>query len=149
MSAGISRVHGIAVMPTQRPSTISFFNVTTSTNLISAEYTNAPANGVFDVMFRTGVSKFATVALIGTPSWTGSVTQLNFAIEDTGVLSDTGQTAPSGLGFGSKDDSTTYASVALALQAAIRAIGTSNANGYDMSAMAVAAGVAATTSPTL
>ena len=149
MTAGITRVHGIAVMPTQRPSTLSFFNVSTSTNLISAEYTNAPANGVFDVMVRTGLSKFATVAVIGTPHWTGSATVLNFAIEDTGTLSDTGQEALSGLGFGSASDSVTYSAVKDALQAAVRAIGTNNANGYDMSAMVVANGVAATTSVTL
>ena len=150
MTAGITRVHSFAVMPTQRPSTLSFFNVSTSTNLTSTEIgVNAQPNGVFDVMFRTGVTKFATVAVIGTPHWTGSATVLNFAIEDTGTLSDTGQVAGSGLGFGSKDDITTYTSVSDALQAAIRAISTNNYHSYDMSAMVVSPGVVATTNVTL
>ena len=149
MSAGIDRVHGFAITPSQRPSTLSFFNVSTSTNLITAEYTNAAANGVFDVMFRTGVSKFATVALIGTPFYANGATTLNFAIEDTGTLNTTPQVSPSGLGFGSASDMVNYTAVKDALQAAIRSIGSNNVHSYDMSAMVVSAGVAATTSVTL
>lgn len=151
MSAGITRVHGTAVMPSQRPSTISFFNVTTSTNMTTnGEFPashNAPTGGAYDTMFRVAISKFATVAMIGTPTWNGSnATFLNFAIEDTGTLSDVSTSttyAPSGLGFGSAVDMVNYTAVKDALQAAIRACGTS-ASGYDMTAMVVNAGVAAT-----
>ena len=120
MSAGISRVHGTATIPSQRPSTISFFTLT----IVGADATGqvGVVNGVFDQVFRTAVDQFATVAMIGTPVYASSNTTLNFAIEDTGADAN----SASGLGLGSSEGNS-YASTALALQAAVRALGTINA----------------------
>lgn len=119
MSAGITRVHGSAVIPSQRPSTVSFYTLT----IVGADATGqvGVVNGVFDQVFRTAVDQFATVAMIGTPVYANSNTTLNFAIEDTG----TDALSPSGLGQGSSQGAT-YGSTALALQAAVRALGTIN-----------------------
>jgi hypothetical protein len=118
MSAGISRVHGTAVIPSQRPSTISFFTLT----IVGQDATGqvGVVNGVFDQIFRTAVDQFATVAMIGTPSY-ASDTTLRFAIEDTGADSN----SPSGLGLGSSEGQS-YDTVAHALQGAVRALGTIN-----------------------
>jgi hypothetical protein len=117
MSAGISRVHGSAVIPSQRPSTISFFTLT----IVSQDATGqvGVVNGVFDQVFRTAVGQFATVAMIGTPVY-GSDTTLRFAIEDTGA--DANSASGLGLGNGAGAIDTT----AHALQAAVRALGTIN-----------------------
>jgi len=119
MSAGILRVHGSAVIPSQRPSTISFFTLT----IVGQDATGqvGVVNGVFDQVFRTAVDQFATVAMIGTPVYANSNTTLNFAIEDTG----TDTLSPSGLGLGSSEG-TSYDTTAHALQAAVRALGTIN-----------------------
>lgn len=149
MSAGISRVHGSAVLPSQRPSTLSFFNISLPNANVVSE--NTVVNGAFDQIFRTAASQFATVALIGTPQYTGGNTVLNFAIEDTGVLTtistDTSYAA-SGLGFGSSEDSTyKYTTTALALQGYIRALGSSvGPNTVNLSTATVTAGVVASTS---
>jgi len=146
MSAGISRVHGYVVAPSQRPSTLSFFNLQVSGNLTTSDATTA--NGALDQIFRTALDSFATVGLIGTPTYNGTTaTYVNFAIEDTGVLSGVaGQTAPSGLGLGSVEG-TTASTVTAALTAAVQALGT--VNGFNLSTATVFAGVVATTSPTL
>jgi len=148
MSAGISRVHGYVVAPSQRPSTLSFFNLQVSGNLTTSDATTA--NGALDQIFRTALDSFATVGLIGTPTYNGTTaTYVNFAIEDTGVLSSVaGQTAPSGLGLGSVETNYgTYGSTALALTAAVQALGT--VNGFNLSTATVFAGVVATGSVTL
>jgi len=146
MSAGISRVHGYVVAPSQRPSTLSFFNLQVSGNLTTSDATTA--NGALDQIFRTALDSFATVGLIGTPTYNGTTaTYVNFAIEDTGVLSSVaGQTAPSGLGLGSSEGFST-STTALALTAAVQALGT--VNGFNLSTATVFAGVVATGSVTL
>jgi len=149
MSAGISRVHGSAVLPSQRPSTLSFFNVSLPNANVVSE--NTVVNGAFDQIFRTAANQFATVALIGTPQYVGGNTVLNFAIEDTGVLSTVSTAtdyAPSGLGKGSSEDTTyAYASTALALQGYIRNLGTVGPNSVVLSTATVTAGVVASSSP--
>jgi len=119
MSAGITRVHGTAVIPSQRPSVISFFTLT----IVGQDATGqvGVVNGVYDQVFRTAVNQFATVAMIGTPVYANSNTTLNFAIEDTG----TDTLSPSGLGLGSTEGAS-YDTTAHALQAAVRALGTIN-----------------------
>lgn len=118
MSAGITRVHGTALVPSQRPSTISFFTITFPGANVTSEV--GVVNGLFDQVFRTAVDGFATVAMIGTPVYAASNTTIRFAIEDTGVDAN----SPTGLGLGSSEGNS-YASTALALQAAIRALGAS------------------------
>ena len=119
MSAGITRVHGTVAAPSQRPSTITFYQIDFNVNLASSV-------GVVDGAFERAVracANFATLAMVGTLDNTGGTGQgLRIAIEDTGVDS----LSPTGLGLGSAEDvaaSTNYASTALALQAAIRAQG--------------------------
>jgi hypothetical protein len=152
MSAGISRVHGYAGIPSQRPSTISFFNLNVPGNLNTNDTTTV--NGALDQIFRTAVGNFATVALIGTPVVAGSTSFVNFAIEDTGTLSSVaGQTAPSGLGLGSGETESNdpfggnTSTTALALQGVIQALGT--VNGFNLALSTVTSGVVATSSVTL
>jgi len=137
MSAGITRVHGTAIVPSQRPSTISFFTATfPSMDIHTSEV--GVVNGVFDQVFRVAASSFATVAMIGTPVYAASNTTIRFAIEDTGTASDTGQPAPSGLGLGSSEGNS-YDTTAHALQAAIRGLGNSvGPNGVDLTGVTVA-----------
>ena len=143
MSAGISRTHGTAVLPYQRPSTLSFFNISLPNANVVSE--NTVVNGAFDQIFRTAASQFATVALIGTPQYTGGNTVLNFAIEDTGATTDANHPAASGLGLG--NGSNTYASTALALQGYIRALGaTVGPNTVNLSTATISAGVVASAS---
>jgi hypothetical protein len=143
MSAGISRTHGTAVLPFQRPSTLSFFNVSLPNANITADA--GVVDGAFDQMFRTAVGKFATVGLVGTPAFTGGNTVLNFAIEDTGATTDANHPAASGLGLGQNGASPT--TTAAALQAAIRALGTSVGSGArDLSTATVSLGVVASSS---
>jgi hypothetical protein len=132
MSAGITRVHGSAVLPSQRPSTISFFTATwPSVDIHTSEV--GVVNGVFDQVFRTSIGTVATVAMIGTPAYAASNTTVRFAIEDTGADAN----SPSYLGMGPTDASP--ASTALALQAAIRALGaTVGPNNVDCTGVTVA-----------
>jgi len=147
MSAGISRAHGYAVLPSQRPSTISFYNVSFPNANVTAEST--VVNGLFDQMFRTAVSQFSTVALVGTPQYVGGNTVVNFAIEDTGVLSTINTAtsyAPSGLGLGSVEGNS-FASTALAIQGAVQALGSQvGPNLVNATTATVSAGVVATSS---
>jgi len=83
MSAGISRVHSAAVMPSQRPSTIQFYSIVIPGQTIVSEAT--AVNGAFDQIFRIAVDQFSTVAFIGTPTISNGNTVVNFAIENTGV----------------------------------------------------------------
>ena len=137
MSAGITRVHGTAIIPSQRPSTISFFTATFPSMDIHTSEAGV-VNGVFDQVFRVAASSFATVAMIGTPAYAASNTTIRFALEDTGTVSDTGQPAPSGLGLGSSEGFST-STTALALQAAIRGLGNSvGPNGVDLTGVTVA-----------
>jgi len=134
MSAGITRVHGTALVPSQRPSTISFFTITFPSANVTSEV--GVVNGLFDQVFRTAVDGFATVAMIGTPVYASSNTTIRFAIEDTG----TDALSPSGLGLGSAETSYgTYGSTQAALQANIRALGASvGPNAIDATGATVA-----------
>jgi len=145
MSAGISRVHGYAAAPSQRPSTLSFFYITFDANIKTTATTTSDigvVNGALDQIFRNAVSQFATVGMIGTVSTDG--TKLNFAIEDTGADAN----SPSGLGKGSTENTSWSsgpafgATTAAALTNAIVSLGT--VNGINLANATVTAGVVAT-----
>jgi hypothetical protein len=131
MSAGITRVHGTAILPSQRPSTVSFYTITIAGSDVTSEV--GVVNGVWDQVFRTAVDQFATVAMIGTPVYAASNTTLRFAIEDTG----TDALSASGLGLGSSEG-TSFDTTAHALAAAIKALGTVNGFNLNTSNTAVA-----------
>jgi hypothetical protein len=151
---GINRVNGSSFEPSQRPSTISFFTLTfgggqniktAGSATTTAKATNQDGtltglatvsgsdigvtNGALDRIFRTAIPTVCNVGMIGTVSTDG--TNIRFAIEDTG----TDSTSPSYLGTGPND--ATPATTALALQAAVRTLGT-NVNGIDLSNATVA-----------
>jgi len=146
MTFGISRVHGAAGTPSQRPSTVSHYTLTawSTQNFASSATTatvftgtpNTPGtasdigvvNGALDQIFRTAIGTVATVAMVGTPS-----TTLRFAIEDTGVDSN----SVGYLGQGLIAGATGYTTTALALQGAIQALGT--VNGLALGSYTVAA----------
>jgi hypothetical protein len=113
MSAGITKVHGTVIAPSQRPSTLTFFQIDFGVDLTSSV-------GVVGGAFEKAVnacSNFATIAMIGTLNATGGTGQgLRIAIEDTG----TDAYATSGLGMGLPDEET---STAAALESAIQALG--------------------------
>jgi len=117
MSAGITRVNGSVAAPSQRPSTLSFFNISFPAAV------NGQVGVVDGAIDKTinACSLFATVAMVGTVGnyGTGANRDLRVALEDTGVDS----LSPSGLGEGAP---TNHASTAAALQAAIQALGTVN-----------------------
>jgi hypothetical protein len=137
MAAGITRKNGSALTPSQRPSIISFFNIQfPAINLYTGATTTsdvAAVDGALDQIFRTAVPTVATVAMIGTPK-NQTTSTVNFAIEDTGV------DAYSVTGLGLGNGSTTFASTALALQGAIRALGT--VNGINCATAVVSTGIA-------
>jgi hypothetical protein len=116
MSAGITRVHGSYAAPSQRPSTLSFFQITFAATVASEV---GVVNGAIDQTLRA-CANFATVGMVGTLQNTG--TTLVIALEDTG----TDTLSPSGLGKGSASDATNYGTTHAALQAAIQALGTVN-----------------------
>jgi hypothetical protein len=136
MPAGIPRKNGSALTPSQRPSTISFYNIQfPGINLYTAAVTTSDVtvvDGALDQIFRTAVPTVATVAMIGTPK-NQTTSTVNFAIEDTGVDAN----SVTGLGLG--NGSVTFASTALALQGAVRALGT--VNGINCATAVVSAGV--------
>ena len=114
MSAGITRVHGTVAAPSQRPSTLTFFQIDTGVNLTSSV---GVVGGAFEKMVLA-CQNFATVAMIGTLNATGGTGQgLRIAIEDTGA----DDLSPSGLGQGQNGAAPT--TTAAALQAAIVALG--------------------------
>jgi hypothetical protein len=140
---GIARVNGSSVQPSQRPSTISFFTLTfgNSQNILTAGTATTTAkatngdgsltglaatsnsdvgvtNGALDQIFRVALGTVCNVAMIGTVP-AGGLT-IRFGIEDTGVDVN----SASYLGTGPSDASP--ATTALALQAAVRALGTVN-----------------------
>jgi hypothetical protein len=123
MSSGITRVHSNAVMPSQRPSSLQFYNLTIAS--IDARAETTATDGVFDRVFRTAIPQVgATVAMIGTATYATN-TVVNFAIETTGI-----------------DAITTGSFTAAAMQTAVQALGT--VNGYTLATSAtVAFGVAA------
>lgn len=123
MSAGITRVHGTAILPSQRPSTVSFYTITIAGSDVTSDV--GVVNGVWDQVFRTAVAQFAIVAMIGTPVYAASNTTLRFAIEDTGADA----LSASGLGLGSSEG-TSFDTTAHALAAAIKALGT--VNGFNL-----------------
>jgi hypothetical protein len=117
MSAGITKKNGAFTAPSQRPSTISFYKITISGQDATGQ--SNVVNGTFDQILRS-VSQIATIGMIGTPVFSASNTTLVIGLEDTGVDAN----SASGLGLGSANDVTTYATTALALQASIRALNT-------------------------
>ena len=127
MSTGITRVHGYFAAPSQRPSTLSFYQITFAATVASEV---GVVNGAVDQTLRA-CANFATVGMIGTLQTTG--TTLVIALEDTGVDAN----SVSGLGKGSASDTTTYGSTAAALQAAVQALGT--VNGKALGSATVAA----------
>ena len=131
MSAGITRVHGTVAVPSQRPSTLSFYQITFAATVASEV---GVVNGAVDRTLRA-CANFATVGMIGTLQNTG--TTLNIALEDTG----TDALSPTGLGQGSSENNFGYGSgttgTAAALQAAINALGT--VNGKALGSATVAA----------
>jgi hypothetical protein len=124
MSAGITRVHGSVAVPSQRPSTLSFYKITFAATVASEV---GVVNGAIDKTLNA-CSLFATVAMIGSLKDTG--TTLVIALEDTGVDS----LSPTGLGMGLPDEET---STAAALETAIQALGT--VNGKALGSATVAA----------
>lgn len=133
MSAGITRVHGYAATPSQRPSTISFFNLAFASTQ-AAEV--GLVNGTLDQIFRVAIPTVGVVAMIGTlgNNGTGAGRDIRFAIEDTGADAN----SPSFLGTGPTNASP--ASTAAALQAAVRALGSSvGPNSVDLTGALVTA----------
>ena len=128
MSAGITRVHGTVAAPSQRPSTLSFFNISFPA-AVNGQV--GVVDGAIDKTLRA-CSIFATVAMIGTVgnNGTGANRDLRIALEDTG----TDSLSPSGLGQGNPDN---YGSTADALEAAIQALGT--VNGFALGSVSVTA----------
>ena len=135
---GITRIHGTAAAPSQRPSTISFYTITFPADITATATTGSDVgvvDGALDRIFRFAVPTVATVAMIGTV--VGSGLTLTFAIEDTGADATL---SPSYLGTGPTNASP--ATTALALQGAIRAVGT--VNGIALGSATVAAGIRGT-----
>ena len=129
MSAGITRIHGTVLAPSQRASTITFYQIDTGVNLTASV---GVSDGAFERMVRA-CQNFATVAMIGTLNATGGTGQgLRIAIEDTGADA----LSPSYLGTG--PDNATPGTTALALQAAIRAEGaTAGVDSLDLTGATV------------
>ena len=129
MSAGITRVHGSVAAPSQRPSTLSFFNIAFPA---AVDGQVGVVNGAIDKTIQA-CSLFATVAMIGTVqnTGTGSNRDLRIAIEDTGVDS----LSVSGLGLGQNGASPT--TTAASLETAIKAVGT--VNGIALGSVSVTA----------
>lgn len=128
MTAGITKVHGTVIAPSQRPSTLTFFQIDFGVNM-TAEV--GLVNGALEKAINA-CSRFATVAMIGTLDATGGTGQgLRIAIEDTGVDAY----ATSGLGRGLPDEE---ASTAAALESAIQALGADvGPNSIDLTGAAV------------
>lgn len=128
MSAGITKVHGSVAAPSQRPSTLSFFNISFPA-AVNGQV--GVVNGAIDQTVNA-CSLFATVAMVGTVgnNGTGANRDLRIALEDTG----TDSLSPSGLGMGLPDEA---ASTADALEAAIQALGT--VNGIALGSVSVTA----------
>lgn len=113
MSAGITKVHGTVIAPSQRPSTLTFFQIDFGVDLSASV---GVVGGAFEKALNA-CSNFATIAMIGTLNNTGGTGQgLRIAIEDTGVDAY----ATSGLGMGLPDE---YSDTATALAEAIQALG--------------------------
>lgn len=131
MSAGITKVHGYSAAPSQRPSTLTFFQIDFGVN-VAAEV--GVVGGAIDQTILA-ISRFATVAMIGTVDATGGTGQgLRIALEDTG----TDTKSPSGLGRGSASDAVTYSNTADALEAAIVGLGADvGPNSIDLTNAAV------------
>ena len=114
MSAGITRIHGTVLAPSQRASTITFYTIDFGVDMSASV---GVVGGAFEEAIRA-CSNFATVAMIGTLNDDGGTGQtIRIAIEDTGADA----LSPSYLGTGPTNASP--ASTAAALQAAIRALG--------------------------
>jgi hypothetical protein len=129
MSAGITRKNGTVIAPSQRPSTLTHFQIDFGVNLTTSV---GVVGGAFELAVRA-CQNFATIAAIGTLDATGGTGQgLRIAIEDTGVDS----VSPSGLGEGLPSS---IATTALALQAAIQPLGaTAGTDSKNLSGATVA-----------
>lgn len=119
--AGINRVHGLVLNPKNfagvslKDFTLTFWDGETGNEL------NADAdtpNGALDQIFRSALTRFATVSRVGTLDT--ATNTIRFAIETLGGDADS---APY-LGLGPNNDSS--ATIALALQGAVRSLGTIN-----------------------
>jgi hypothetical protein len=133
MSAGITRKNGYAATPSQRPSTLTFFNLAFAAT--QAAEVNL-VNGTLDQVFRIALPTIGVVGMIGTlqNNGTGAGRDIRFAIEDTGADA----LSPSYLGTGPTNAAP--ATTALALQAAVRALGsTVGPNSVDLSGALVTA----------
>jgi hypothetical protein len=133
MSAGITRKNGYAATPSQRPSTLTFFNLAFAAT--QAAEVNL-VNGTLDQVFRIALPTIGVVGMIGTlqNNGTGAGRDIRFAIEDTGADA----LSPSYLGTGPTNASP--ATTALALQAAVRALGsTVGPNSVDLTGALVTA----------
>jgi hypothetical protein len=133
MSAGITRKNGYAATPSQRPSTLTFFNLAFAAT--QAGEVNL-VNGTLDQIFRIALPTIGVVGMIGTlgNNGTGAGRDIRFAIEDTGADA----LSPSYLGTGPTNASP--ATTALALQAAVRALGSSvGPNSVDLTGALVTA----------
>lgn len=126
--AGITKVHGSVAAPSQRPSTLSFFNISFPA-AVNGQV--GVVNGAIDKTINA-CSLFATVAMVGTVgnNGTGANRDLRIALEDTG----TDSLSPSGLGMGLPAEE---ASTADALETAIQALGT--VNGIALGSVSVTA----------
>lgn len=145
--AGISRVHGYAAAPSQRPSTISHYTLTFGANITTTAQTSTywagssntnngysdvgVTDGALDRIFRTAIPTVATVAMIGTVASNGL--SVRFAIEDTGVDAN----SPGALGTGLVNGAAGSTSTAAALTSAVQALGTVNGIGLSSATVAV------------
>jgi ribosomal protein S5 len=119
--AGISRVHGLLLNPKNfagvslKDFTLTFWEGETSGELdLDAD----TPNGALDQIFRNALSRFASVSRVGTLNT--STKSVRFAIETLGGDGESDVY----LGLGPTNDSP--ATVALALQGAVRSLGTVN-----------------------
>jgi hypothetical protein len=134
MSAGITKVHGTVVAPSQRPSTLSFFQIDFGVDM-TAEV--GLVNGALEKAI-VALSEFATIGMIGTLNATGGTGQgLRIAIEDTG----TDAYSPSYLGTGPTNGAGSAPdNTAAALTAALVALGADvGPNSIDLTGAVVTA----------
>jgi len=137
MSGGITRVHGNLIAPKSfagvalKDFTLSFW-AGESAAAIDADRT--AVDGALDNIFRVAVSTVGSVSRVGTVS-TASQAYVRFALE---VLGDEA-VSPGKLGMGPSNGTSggDPASIALALQAAVQALGV--VNGITLSSATVAA----------
>lgn len=126
---GISRVHGSLIAPKNFAGvSLSDFTLTVGAGTAglgqAAVADLATAGGALDAIFRTATGNVASLSRVGTLSTSTTQFTLRFAIEHLGADSD----SPGYLGTGPDNagQGDAGATTALALQEAIRALGTVN-----------------------